>query len=103
MVDWSKPVECKGRPVKVLCTDGPHSEYPVVLIGRGYLTDCRKDGTGSWLGPITNTPKTHTFTGTAYLYKQGVISIFKAPGKDLHPDVIASKPITFEITEGEGL
>ena len=33
MIDWTKPVQTRdGRPVRILCTDGPSPTHPVVAI-----------------------------------------------------------------------
>lgn len=33
MIDWSKPIKTiDGKSVRVLCTNGPNSLYPIVVI-----------------------------------------------------------------------
>lgn len=47
MIDWTKPVETdedEPSPVRVLCTDGPFSAFPVVCIVYGNIRTANIDG-----------------------------------------------------------
>lgn len=59
MVDFTKPCEIDGRPVRILCTDRPHNPLPVVCVREsdGIILARRLDGTGSYGPPIVNTVK----------------------------------------------
>lgn len=46
-IDWTKPVEMEdGRPVRVLCTDGPGMWPIVVITDDGDLTRVKADSPG---------------------------------------------------------
>lgn len=52
-VDLSMPVKTRyGRAVRILCTDGPNQDFPVVgFIDRNSFPQIWKsDGTATWIG-----------------------------------------------------
>lgn len=58
MVDFSKPCEINGRPVRILCTDRP-GDCPVIAMDErlGLIYTRKADGYGGGGAPIVNTVK----------------------------------------------
>ena len=114
-IDWTKPVQTRnGRKVRVLCTDGPDTLYPVIgLIEGGDGTELWKlSGMYASNGAtcnldIINTPEPAvTVTRWVNVYPDRITSHFETKEKcDWVADGnrIACVPVTITYRPGEGL
>jgi len=119
-IDWTKPVQTRGgRKVRVLCTDAPDSQYPVIglIDGSGDPETWTIGGVYAANGAtsnldIINTPDPPvTVTRWVNVYsggRSGCLHSDLLPDRataDRHacPDRIACVPVTITYRPGEGL
>jgi hypothetical protein len=114
-IDWTKPVQTRnGRKVRVLCTDGPDSQYPVIglIDGRLYQDTWTIHGVHFTNGvfsdlDIINTPDPPvTVTGWVNVYSDMGRFYRSRDDATFHHGVngpIACVPVTITYRPGEGL
>ncbi len=73
MIDWTKPVQTRdGRKVRVLCTDGPRKDFPVIALIDGrqfaeyFMSSGRYMQHGDGQLDLINVPEPQRFTLLVY-------------------------------------
>ena len=114
-IDWTKPVRTKdGRAVRVLCTDGPNTTYPVIGIVRGSAATYTWSMDGKYcmngISPglnLENAPQRIQREYWVCVYPDDTGLLWQSREEALRmskdTDPIACVKITIDCEEGEGL
>ncbi|CAH1657715.1 hypothetical protein CHELA1G11_13012 [Hyphomicrobiales bacterium] len=117
-IDWNKPVQTKdGRKVRLLCTDGPDCQYPVIGIIEGDIYPSYWMTDGNYMSTraedrriLINAPEKHELWVNVWKGPEGTILLFNFLSKkdaDADADVTGRSTLVArihrEFEEGEGL
>lgn len=112
-IDWTKPMQTKSRhPVRILCTDGPSPEYPVIGIIGSHLSPVHWTIDGRWMDgtcnnlDLENAPQRIQREYWVNVYESHIGGQCKtqAIAKDMRENgCLACVKITIDCEEGEGL
>ena len=103
MIDFTKPVQVRGRPARIICTDRKREKPIIALVenddGSENLYLFHSDGKGHF-GNLENVPEKVTVWMQIYRDYAVHWPTKEEADKSVHRDCLACVPVTYTVGEG---